>query len=86
MKPAGRFLFIKNYICAVMNTNNTRNRIKKAAALAVLILATGVAVWSQGPIPPPPPPLIVPIDGGIVILAAAGAAYGAKKVYQKRKK
>jgi peptidoglycan/LPS O-acetylase OafA/YrhL len=69
-----------------MRSKNTQNRMKKLAAVAVLILATGVAVWSQGPIPPPPPPLIVPIDGGIVILAAAGAAYGAKKVYGKRKK
>ncbi len=60
--------------------------MKNLAAMVILILTSGVAVWSQGPIPPPPPPLIVPIDGGIVILAAAGAAYGAKKVYGRRSK
>jgi len=27
----------------------------------------------------------VPIDGGLSVLLAAGAAYGAKKVYDKRK-
>lgn len=43
--------------------------------------------------PPPPggmpgcwPPPCVPIDGGITLLIAAGAAYGAKKLYNSRKK
>ena len=42
--------------------------------------------------PPPPagappcwPPPCMPIDGGITFLIAAGAAYGAKKLYNKRK-
>jgi hypothetical protein len=60
--------------------------MKRIAAVAILVLASGVTVWSQLPPPPPPEPLIVPIDGGVVILAAAGAAYGAKKVYGRRKK
>jgi hypothetical protein len=43
--------------------------------------------------PPPPsvnppcwPPPCIPIDGGISALIAAGAAYGAKKLYDKKKK
>lgn len=43
--------------------------------------------------PPPPggtpncwPPPCVPIDGGVTFLIAAGAAYGAKKIYDSRKK
>jgi len=45
-------------------------------------------------VPPPPPtgspacwpPPCIPLDGGISILIAAGAAYGAKKLYDSRKK
>jgi hypothetical protein len=40
--------------------------------------------------PPPPPPAAggpqVPIDGGISLLILAGAGYGAKKIYDSRKK
>ena len=42
--------------------------------------------------PPPPnklscwPPPCIPIDGGISALIVAGAAYGAKKLYNKKKK
>lgn len=43
--------------------------------------------------PPPPgngppcwPPPCIPIDGGISLLMMAGAAYGAKKIYDSRKK
>ncbi len=43
--------------------------------------------------PPPPggspacwPPPCIPIDGGLSFLVAAGAAYGAKKIYDSRKK
>jgi len=43
--------------------------------------------------PPPPatkppcwPPPCIPIDGGISALIIAGAAYGAKKLYDKKKK
>lgn len=47
-----------------------------------------LAVWAQLPPPPTPtaPPSQVPLDGGVLLLAAAGAAYGAKKVYNGRKK
>ncbi|MFO0358115.1 MAG: PID-CTERM protein-sorting domain-containing protein [Sphingobacteriaceae bacterium] len=53
-----------------------------------------VAVSFAGPPPPPPPnsgppcwpPPCIPIDGGITLLMAAGAAFGAKKIYDSRKK
>ncbi len=32
------------------------------------------------------PPVGVPIDGGAVVLLIAGAAYGAKKIKEKRQK
>lgn len=35
---------------------------------------------------PPGCPDIIPIDGGISFLVAAGVAYGAKKVYEHKKK
>ena len=46
------------------------------------------AGYAQIPPPPPPagPPTQAPLDGGIVLLAVAGAAYGAKKVYNKKAK
>lgn len=58
----------------------------RSATAVVLVMLSGLAAWCQLPPPPSPEPLIVPIDGGVVLLAAAGAAYGAKKVYGKRKK
>ncbi len=59
--------------------------MKKIAVVVLMILVSGIAVWSQLPPPPPPTPTPVPIDGGVVLLAAAGAAYGAKKVYGRKK-
>lgn len=65
------------------HTSKTTRRI---LAIGVMMVGFGVsAVMAQGPLPPPPPPTQVPIDGGVLLLAAAGAAYGAKKVYNKRK-
>ena len=34
----------------------------------------------------PVPPTDAPLDGGLTLLIAAGIGYGAKKVYDKRKK
>lgn len=60
------------------------------------ILFLSILCFSQflNAAPPPPPagspgcwpPPCVPIDGGITFLIAAGAAYGAKKIYDSRKK
>jgi hypothetical protein len=37
--------------------------------------------------PPPPPPVQdIPIDGGLSALLFAGMAFGARKLYKKRKK
>lgn len=60
---------------------------KKIGLVAVLVLGLGFFVEAQIPPAPTPtgPPTQVPIDGGVVLLAAAGAAYGAKKIYSKRK-
>jgi hypothetical protein len=55
----------------------------------VLVIVSNAAV----PPPPPPgtgpgcwPPPCIPIDGGITLLMAAGAAYGAKKIFDSKKK
>lgn len=52
-----------------------------------------LATLSYAAPPPPPstgpgcwPPPCVPIDGGITLLMAAGAAYGAKKIFDSKKK
>ena len=62
----------------------------KFVAVVAIILFAGQMYSAP---PPPPtgspncwPPPCVPIDGGISILIAAGAAYGAKKIYNSRKK
>jgi hypothetical protein len=67
--------------------NNVRMKRIKGLALTVIALGFGMAVYAQiGPPPTPTtPPTQVPLDGGVIILAVAGAAYGAKKVYNKRK-
>jgi hypothetical protein len=68
--------------------------------LAIILVLFFVVVCSQslisaGPPGPPPPPSVnapcwpppcIPIDGGISALIVAGAAYGAKKLYDKKKK
>ena len=45
------------------------------------VLFAGIAKAEPGDDPGP-----VPVDGGVSILLAAGAAYGAKKIYDMRKK
>ena len=73
-----------------------KHTIKKAVCLAFTAAACALLSPVSAQIPPPPtptapptptvPPTQVPLDGGVLLLAAAGAAYGAKKVYGKRKR
>ena len=75
---------------------NTKKLAKRATLAALLIGGLGMATPVLAQLPPPPtptspptptvPPTQVPLDGGILLLAAAGAAYGAKKVYNNRKR
>lgn len=53
-----------------------------AAAFTVLSVSQLLA----GPPTPPPPPLAIPVDGGAAILLLAGAAFGAKNIYDRRRK
>lgn len=52
-----------------------------------LLLAVHAIVFAQGggPVPDPEPITAAPVDGGVSLLAAAGIAYGAKKLWDKRK-
>jgi hypothetical protein len=64
--------------------------IKKTALLVILVFTLALAGIAQ----PPPPPghgadddqPAAPIGSGIAILLALAGAYGAKKVYDARKK
>jgi hypothetical protein len=66
-------------------------RILKFILTIAIVLFANQLLFSA---PPPPPagspgcwpPPCVPVDGGITFLIAAGAAYGAKKLYNSRKK
>lgn len=66
----------------------------KRLALIFLIFFAVTGSQSLFSAPPPPPstkppcwpPPCIPIDGGISALIIAGAAYGAKKLYEKKKK
>ncbi|MFN4852809.1 MAG: PID-CTERM protein-sorting domain-containing protein [Bacteroidota bacterium] len=51
--------------------------------LLLLLLSATEAL--AGP-PPPPPPTPVPIDGGLSLVIAGCVGYGAKKIYDKKKK
>lgn len=66
---------------------------KKKHILTFVLVAVNLVIFAGPPPPPPPgvgpgcwPPPCVPIDGGITLLMAAGAAYGAKKIYDSKKK
>jgi hypothetical protein len=63
--------------------------------VGVLIIVPVIIVSASDPPPPPPPgpggdglPIggTAPIGSGIVMLISMGAAYGAKKVYNARKR
>jgi hypothetical protein len=68
----------------------------KSLILAAFLTFSVNALFAQGPPPPPagghgsggnqPAGGGAPIEGGVGILLALGAAYGARKVYQLRKK
>jgi hypothetical protein len=51
--------------------------------IAGMVLTAASAL--AGP-PPPPPPTPIPIDGGLSLLVAGCVGYGAKKIYDKKKK
>lgn len=63
-----------------------------AFTLVFLFVVIGAQTLFSAPPPPPAvnppcwPPPCIPIDGGISALIAAGAAYGAKKLYDRKKK
>jgi hypothetical protein len=68
--------------------------MKIVKVLIIFFFVLGFNFLTAAPPPPPggtvgpscwPPPCI-PVDGGISVLIAAGAAYGAKKIYDSRKK
>lgn len=67
--------------------------MKTFKGILLLFLFIGVDYALNAAPPPPPggspacwPPPCIPIDGGLSFLVAAGAAYGAKKIYDSRKK
>jgi hypothetical protein len=57
------------------------NKMKKIVSTLILTMLV-LVVFAQPGNPNNP----VPIDGGISLLIAAGAAFGAKKIYDARKK
>lgn len=67
---------------------------KSIFLLLLFLTITTISIAAPAPPPPPPPgngppcwpPPCIPIDGGISLLMMAGAAYGAKKIYDSRKK
>lgn len=68
-------------------------KMKRLAYILLLIfIVTGSQSLLSAPPPPPAtkppcwPPPCIPIDGGISALIIAGAAYGAKKLHDKKKK
>lgn len=63
-----------------INSNNMKNIAYKLFSLSLLFVAA-LPAMAQPPAPP-----ATPIDGGLSLLLGAGAMYGAKKVYDKRKK
>lgn len=65
----------------------------KKHILTLILTAVNLVIFAGPPPPPPPgvgpacwPPPCIPIDGGITLLMVAGAAYGAKKLYNFKKK
>lgn len=58
-----------------------KNIVIKIAGVLPLLMLVLVPVVAQGQGAPP----ATPIDGGLSLLLVAGGAYGAKKIYEKRK-
>jgi hypothetical protein len=67
-------------------------KMKRLTYILTFFLCLGFGQLISAPPPPPAtkppcwPPPCIPIDGGISALIVAGAAYGAKKLYNKKKK
>ena len=70
--------------------------MKKILAITAILMISGFSLLAQAPPPPPNDPSNggtggpvgggAPIGSGIAILLALGAGYGAKKVYDFRKR
>lgn len=72
--------------------------MKKAIATLVIFVSLIIVpvITASAAVPPPPPPGpgtgetpiggAAPVGSGLVLLLSMGAAYGAKKVYDARKK
>jgi hypothetical protein len=69
--------------------------MKKVKGLIFLSFVFVFSHFASAAPPPPPggsagppcwPPPCIPVDGGVSFLIVAGAAYGAKKIYDSRKK
>ncbi|MEQ8238610.1 MAG: hypothetical protein RIA69_05315 [Cyclobacteriaceae bacterium] len=56
-----------------------KNLIIKISVLIPVFFLIAVPAMAQGA------PPATPIDGGLSLLLIAGGAYGAKKIYEKRK-
>jgi len=54
--------------------------------MITLLITYTPGLLAQMPGNPGGDPDEIPVDGGLGVLIAAGVAYGAKKVYDKRKK
>ena len=63
--------------------------MKNLFVIFTLVAAFTMLTVSQllaGPPLPPPPPLAIPVDGGAAVLLLAGVAFGAKNIYERRKR
>ncbi len=57
--------------------------VLKISGILVFLLLVSISL-SFGQADPTPPPGAVPIDGGVGFLLAAGAAYGVKKMRERK--
>lgn len=79
----------KLFILHKKHDDMTSRYLKKLFPLFILLFLClfGGNLLAQGSDPVPPGAgTEIPIDGGVLGLLAAGAIYGAKKIYDKRKK
>ncbi len=58
-----------------------KNLLSAFALTGIFSLVATVAMAA-----PPPPPTALPVDGGLTLVLAVCAGYGAKKIYDSRKK
>jgi hypothetical protein len=82
-----------------VNQSNAKNHHMKKAILNLIVTGLFITlpvIIASASAPPPPPPGpggadqpiggAAPIGSGIVLLVSMGAAYGAKKIYDARKR